>query len=207
MPVKRAGRVVLIHGARFKKADHENLRRLAVGFRATGFSVVFPTYGYLPALVIGLFQWLDRRIADSMAGFITEDDILVGHSNGGTLVYLISQQVKLRGAVLINPALDSKLVPRAGFVHVYYNAGDILTRLSALVPFHCWGDMGAIGYTGLDGRVRNFDQSNTPGLPSLTGHADVFKHGNVRLWGRFMAERCLESLEKLKSTKWGNCHD
>lgn len=207
MPAKRHGRVVLIHGARFQKADRDNLRKLAIGFRAAGFCVSLPTYGYLPALVIGLFQWLDRRIAETMASFITEDDILVGHSNGGTLVYLISKQVKLKGAVLVNPALDSSRIPNAKFVHVYFNKGDILTRISAVFPFHPWGDMGGVGYTGVDPRVTNFDQGNTPGLPVLHGHSDVFTKGKVRAWARFMAERCLEELSKMKSTNWSNDHD
>ncbi len=207
MPAKKYGRVVLIHGARFKKADRDNLRRLATGFRASGFCVILPTYGYLPALLIGLVQWFDRRIADSMASFIREDDILLGHSNGGTLVYLITQQVKVKGAILVNPALDSSRIPNADFIHVYYNKGDILTRISSIFPFHPWGDMGGMGYTGMDPRVTNFDQGNTPTLPTLNGHSDVFKRGKVRLWARFMAEKCIEELGKLKSTYWSKDHD
>lgn len=207
MPCQKHGRVVLIHGARFKKADKDNLRKLARAFRATGFTVVLPTYGYLPALLIGLIQWLDRRIAESMAAFIREDDILLGHSNGGTLVYLISNHVKVRGAILVNPALDSSRIPNADFVHVYYNQGDILTRISALFPFHPWGDMGGVGYTGADPRVTNFDQANTPGLPALNGHSDVFKQGNARPWARFMAEQCLQALCKLKLNSWSKDHD
>ena len=204
---KKLGRVVLIHGARFKKADRDNLRRIACGFRAAGFCVVLPTYGYLPALLIGMIQWLDRRIAESMASFIRPDDILLGHSNGGTLVYLITQRVKVRGAILVNPALDSSRLPDAEFVHVYFNSGDILTRISAIFPFHPWGDMGGVGYTGKDLRVSNYDQANTPGLPRLNGHSDVFKKGKVRPWARFMAERCIEAIGKLTSTHWSNDHD
>lgn len=206
MPAKKHGRVVLIHGVRFKKSDRDNLRRLATGFRATGFCVVLPTYGYLPALVVGLFQWLDRRIAESMAGFIQEDDILLGHSNGGTLVYLISKRQKIKGAVLLNAALDSTCIPEAKFIHVYYNAGDIVTKISNMIPFHPWGDMGGVGYTGDDPRVVNVDQGNPPeGLPALNGHSDVFKKGKVRQWARFMAELCLK--EVLKPEQWSKDHD
>lgn len=208
MPAPRYGRVVLIHGARFTKADRDNLRKLAVGFRAVGFCVTLPTYGYLPALLIGLFQWLDRRIAESMSGFIRPDDILLGHSNGGTLVYLISQRVKVRGAILVNPALDSSRLPNADFIHVYYNAGDILSKLSGLVPFHPWGDMGGYGYSGRDARVTNIDQGNPPaGLPRLNGHSDVFTHGKVRAWARFMAELCLKEVCKSADSKWSTDHD
>jgi len=206
MPKQNCGRVVLIHGARFKRADHDNLRRLAVGFRATGFCVLLPTYGYLPALVIGLFQWLDRRIAQTISGFIRDDDILLGHSNGATLVYLIAKTRRIRGAILVNAALDSDKIPNAEFIHVYYNSGDILTRISELVPFHPWGDMGANGYTGSDPRVVNIDQGNPPNdLPPLSGHSDIFKHGHVRPWSRFMAELAAKAVSL--STNWSTRND
>lgn len=201
------GRVVLIHGVKFRKKDKDNLRRLALGFRAAGFCVSMPSYGYVHPVIAGLFQWIDRRIADTMAGFIRPDDILVGHSNGATLVYLISQIVKPRGAVLINPALDSSRLPDSGFVHIYHNEDDWLVKLSAIFPWHPWGNMGSEGYTGTDPRATNFDQSNTPGMPVLHGHSSVFERGNIRPWSRFMADRCVEELEKLPSTKWSNDHD
>ena len=82
-------------------------------------------------------------------------------------------------------------------VHVYHNAGDMLVEFSKLVPFHPWGDMGNVGYVGDDARVTNFDQANTAGLPVLNGHSDIFAHGKVRPWARFMAERCLEAVTRL----------
>jgi alpha-beta hydrolase superfamily lysophospholipase len=198
MPKQYHGRVVLIHGAKFKKRDRDNLRKIAIGFRATGFCVVLPTYGYLPSLMIGLFQWLDRRIADAMSAFIGEDDILLGHSNGGTLVYLISKRTKIKGAILVNAALDSDKLPDAKFIHVYYNEGDVISKLSALIPFHPWGSMGGEGYSGSQPHVVNIDQGHPPnGLPPLNGHSDIFKHGKVRPWSRFMAELCLKALDEL----------
>lgn len=201
------GRVVIIHGVEFRKKDKGNLRRLAAGFRAAGFCAVLPSYGYVHPVIAGLFLWIDKHIAQTIAGFIRPDDILVGHSNGCTLIYLITQIVRVRGVVLINPALDSMLVPHAGFVHVYYNSSDFLTKLSALVPFHPWGGMGGWGYEGKDRRVTNFNQAATPGVPQLRGHSAVFERGNIRPWARFMAERCIEELEKLPVTRWGYCND
>jgi len=206
MPTKKCGRVVLIHGVRFKKADRDNLRRVATAFRATGFCVALPTYGYLPAFLVGLFQWLDRRIAESMSGFIQHGDILLGHSNGGTLVYLISKIVKIKGAILVNAALDVDKIPDADFVHVYYNSGDVLTRLSSVVPWHPWGNMGGEGYKGSDPRVVNVDQGNPPaGLPPLNGHSDIFTHGKVRPWSRYMAEQAAAAVKRLNN--WSRDHD
>lgn len=197
MNKKKLGRVVLIHGVRVRKKNR-NIHKLAAAFRAAGFCVVIPRYGYLPALLVGLFQWLDRRIADSMSAFIEDDDILLGHSNGGSLVYLISQERIIKGAILVNAALESDIIPNAKFVHVYYNTGDIVTRLSAFLPFHVWGSMGSIGYTGNDPRVISMDQGNPPaGLPPLKGHSDIFRLEHVRPWSRYMAELCAQEVLKL----------
>lgn len=197
MPPKKHARIVIIHGARFRRKDKQNLRKLATAFVTQGFDVVLPSYGYLPAFIIGLFMWLDRRIAQSMSGFIRSDDILVGHSNGATLVYLVSQYLHIRGAVLINAALDHSLVPNATFTHVYFNSGDMISRLSGIVPFHIWGDMGTNGYVGTDVRVRNIDQANPPAfLPPLHGHSDLFEPANIRAWSCYISAQCLKELEK-----------
>lgn len=198
MPKINRGRVVLIHGAEYRRRDRgTNMRRLAPSFRAAGFCVIIPTYGLVPALLLGLFPWLDARIAEAMASFIDANDILVGHSNGATLAYLISHRVQVRGAVLINAALNSNKLPKATFVHVYYNAGDIVTKLSRWLPFHPWGSMGGIGYTGpYNGRVRNINQGKPPdpSLPALDGHSDLFRVNKTRPWARYMAECCLQDV-------------
>lgn len=204
MPKINRGRVVLIHGASYRiKHRTSNMRLLAPSFRSAGFCIVIPTYGFLPALLLGLIPWLDARIAETMAAFISPHDILVGHSNGATLAYLVSKRIKVRGAILINPALDTYRVPAAGFTHVYYNAGDIVTKLSQWLPCHPWGAMGGRGYLGDDLRVTNINQAHPPeSLPRLWGHSDIFSVGKCRKWARFMAESCLREVLALK----GNHH-
>lgn len=198
-------RIVLIHGVQYRQKDRENLLKLAVAFRAAGFCIVLPTYGYIPAFVIGLFSWLDNRIADSMSAFIYEGDILLGHSNGGTLTYLISKRAKIGGAILVNPALDPALCPDAPFTQVYYNSGDWVSSLAGMVPFNIWGNMGSAGYLGSDPRVTNIDCGTPPdGLPPLAGHSDIFNPAKIRPWARYMAQRCLNALS---STSSGKYHD
>lgn len=203
---EKLGRVVLIHGVRLKSKEKNELKRLAPAFREAGFSVIVPSYGYMPAFLVGLFQWLDNRIADSMASFICENDILLGHSNGGTLVYLISQQVRLRGAILVNAALEVNDVPNAQFVHVYYNNGDIVAKLSSIIPFHPWGEMGGVGYQGNDPRVLNIDQANPPhpDLPSLDGHSDIFNPGKTTPWAKYMANLAFQAVLHLLHVKSHN---
>lgn len=196
MKKKHVARVVFIHGVQWGARD-KNMHRLAVAFREAGFCVVIPRYGYVPALLVGIFSWLDYRIAQSMSVFIQDDDILVGHSNGATLAHIITQTRRIRGAVLINAALEVDEAPNADFVHVYFNAGDCVAKWSAIIPFHPWGAMGSCGYLGERQDVVNIDQGDPPEphLPRLNGHSDVFTPGKIRAWARFMASRCIQALK------------
>lgn len=194
---KNLGRVVFLHGLQTSKRDRR-LHRLASAFHREGFCVFLPTYGYIPFFFGGIAQWLDRRIADSLAVFIDDDDILVGHSNGATIIYMIAKRVRIKGAILINAALEPNLAPEASFVHVYFNEGDWVTRLAALLPVHLWGEMGATGYTGEQENVLSINQGEPPtGLPALSGHSDIFKSSHLRPWSRYMALRCAEEVLRL----------
>lgn len=194
MNVQGLGRVVFLHGIKTPRKNRR-LHRLAGAFHREGFCVVIPYYGYIPALLSGLAGWIDGHLASTLAAFIKEDDILVGYSNGAAIAYLISEKIRIRGVILINPALDPDLVPKAGFVHVYHNKGDWVTGLAGLLPFHLWGSMGRDGYKGSLPHVTNYDCGKPPaGLPRLNGHTQIFKDGNLRPWSVFLAQRCVEEV-------------
>lgn len=190
-------RVIMIHGVKYTEKSKANFLQLVPAFDDAGFNVITPKYGFIPAFVIGFFQWVDNRLADSMASFIKPDDIILGYSNGGTLAYIISQKVKVRGIILINPALDSSLAPNADFVHVYYNDGDLVTWASSFIPFHLWGDMGKVGYKGKWNKcIMNIDEGHPPedDLPALDGHKDLFQPKNIGPWSKYMVKQLLISL-------------
>lgn len=198
-PTGKLGRVVMIHGVKQKRKDRHALKRFLPAFVRAGFCVLVPKYGFIPALLVGVFKWIDNRIADSMSEFIRPDDIILGHSNGATLAYLISQKVKVRGVILVNAALGVDKVPNAEFVHVYFNDGDWVAWASNFLPFHPWGAMGKYGYLGNDPRVINIDQGNPPleTLPRLNGHSDVFGVGKTVPWTRYMASLAAFSISQL----------
>lgn len=190
------GRVVLIHGVRVSSRNR-NLHKLAASFRSAGFCVVIARYGFVPAFLIGLFGWLDHRFADMVASFVEEDDILIGHSNGATLAYLISQKIRVKGVVMLNAALEPELAPAADFVHVYHNRGDWVVKLSGAIPFNIWGCMGNVGYTGNATHVVNIDQGKPPsGLPALSGHSDIFAPANIKPWGRYIAQLVVAAIRR-----------
>lgn len=186
----KLGRVILIHGIQ-GEGPELYLTRLAQYFQAAGFTVVIPRYGTLDLLGVSISSWANKRIADSLGSFVEPEDILLGHSNGGTISYMIAEKKRVRGCILINAALDSNRVPNAEFTHVYYNKSDWVVRASALVPFNYWGAMGSIGYTGTPRPdVTNIDCGSPPydDLPPLSGHSAIFKGNNLEPWARYMAQ-------------------
>lgn len=184
-------RVILIHGIQGESPPEMYLTRLAQYFQDAGFTVCIPRYGTLDLFGISFSSWANERISQSLGSFVEPGDILLGHSNGGAISYLIAQKKRVRGVILINAALDSNRVPNAEFTHVYFNKGDWVTRASTVLPFNAWGAMGALGYTGAPRPdIVNVDCGNPPydDLPRLSGHSTIFKGDNLAPWARYMAQ-------------------
>ena len=186
----KKSRIVMIHGIQ-ESSSAENLGKLTPFFIEAGFEVIQPLYGnmgYLTAVTMS--RWINPRIADALASFIQPNDILVCHSNGATIAFLISQKIKIRGTILINPALDEDLVPTVTcFNHIYYNAGDWVVWLSSFVPFNRWGSMGRYGYrSNPRSDTLNIDCSVPPlhDLPPIDGHSDLFVDEKLAPWARYM---------------------
>ena len=187
----------MIHGVRSVDPLKRGVGRLAPAFRSAGFCVTVPQYGFIPAFAVGILQRIDDSIASTIGSFLQPNDILLGHSNGAALTYLIAKHYRIRGAILINAALDSEHIPDCDWVHVYYNSGDWITRLASMIPFHVWGDMGAVGYTGTHrSTVINVDCGHPPepDLPVLSGHNAIFQPGNTAAWARFMAGQTVRAI-------------
>lgn len=186
------GRIVFIHGIQ-ERSPAKNLGKLASYFRREGFCVIQPRYGNMGLLTsITMSRWINPRIADSLSNFIQPDDILVCHSNGATIAYLISQRVRIRGTILINPALNVDSAPFVQqFNHIYHNRGDWVVLLSSFVPFNRWGAMGFYGYRGRprsDTLNINCSQPPYDGLPPLNGHSAIFQHPNLPPWARYISD-------------------
>lgn len=158
--------------------------------------VRYPDYGYILAVET---KRINPVIAGSVAPYVGEDDVMVGHSNGCAVIYdLLQMGVKMKGVVFVNGALrqDITLPPCVKFAHVYYNAGDNITEIArcaemlAISPVDAvWGEMGHAGYIGTDPRVKNFDCSNTIGLPAISGHSDIFTPAHIAAWGPFIKKQ------------------
>lgn len=101
--------------------------------------------------------------------------VVIGHSNGCSLIHKaaeLQEEPLFTRAVYLSPALNNKaeLPPLVTQCTVLHNAGDKVVSLGSLIPFHTWGNMGRVGYRGIDTRYENVDCS-----ASISGHSAWFK--------------------------------
>ncbi len=194
-------RAHLIHG--IHSSEGGATAALAPYFEAAGFQPLVYDYGWRT----GVFsRFYNGRVARTIARSVRPDDIVLGHSNGGTLCYLVQKLVPLFGMILLHPALDEDLsFKNARWVDVYHGDGDLVVEASELLGFfdlisHPYGRMGRIGYRGRDRHVVSIDDEKLTinlakmdeALPPVTGHTEMLKPGHIEAWGPFYARRARE---------------
>lgn len=159
-----------------------------------GFEVSYPEYGYELALETRL---VNPMLIGTLLPYIKPDDILVGHSNGCAIAYgLLEAGAPASRLAFINGALTTSwtLPEWVKSVDVYYNPGDDVTQIAQIgEELHIypqnWGELGHLGYTGIDPRVSNFNCGATSQMPIVSGHSDFFTPEKLKIWGPFLANR------------------
>ena len=173
-----------IHGIHTKD-PYKNIGKLEPYFWAKGYnSTLVHNYGYV--LAVGT-RFNNPGRAKTIGNHILPHDIIVGHSNGCLIAWMISNEKPVEGLVLINPALDDdiKFSDRINWIHVYYNHTDGAVPWANIFRFnHPMGDMGHDGYKGQDKRVLNIDccNSHRDTLPCVDGHSAIFSGLNLVPW-------------------------
>ncbi len=179
-------KAILVHGFNVTDGGKHTTDRLRPWFESSGYDVEECDYGWIGLLGV---RFLNKRFARKCKKMTTPGSIGIGHSNGCAIL----QAASLMGApfeqiVLINPALDSdaKFGKQGKFIHVWYSPSDIPVRMARLLPFHTWGDMGAVGYTGDDPRFFSYNKEDRnrwkmpDGTPIVSkSHSDVFHASNL----------------------------
>jgi hypothetical protein len=154
--------------------------------------VKYPDYGYILGIESRIVNPL---IVGSLQPYINPDDVIIGHSNGCAIAYdLMTQGVKVAGAIFINAALETNIVRPAGcpWIRVYFNSGDQITEAAQIaarlgIVDAVWGEMGHAGYSGKDPMVTNVNCGATTGMPVVSGHSDFFSPINLKPWGTYLA--------------------
>ena len=163
-------------------------------FEKAGFDrVLVHSYGYIFVLPIlpNAARWKNPKVVEEILPQIKSGDVIVGHSNGGTLARMLAERgAPISGAVLINPALDADaaLAKQVRWIHVYFNKDDGVVWWSKIIISHPWGEQGRVGYDGEpDARYSNFDCAAE--YPTISGHSDIFRPEKIYAWGPRIATR------------------
>lgn len=191
-------RIVLVHGI-YAREGNSNVWNMKEPLeRATGLPVEVFEYGFVSAWQA---RFTNGKNAKKLAKFLRATDVVVNHSNGAAVTWLATNKYGARpfGVVMLQPALDTWLLPKCDWVHVYYNAEDHIVWWSGLLLFHIWGRMGQVGYKPrhthkeLPG-VRQIDTINAAAyldLPPARGHLAVFQQPDVQSWGQYVGHQIL----------------
>lgn len=179
-------RVHLVHGFNVSDGGANTTDRLTPYFEVNGHEVIQHDYGWFGFLSV---RFRNHSVAEKIAKATTGEgyDVGVGHSNGCAILLDAASMGKFDGLILINPALDrdADIPDGVRWVHVYHNSGDKPVKWAKWLPMHPWGDMGRVGYCGMDGRVMNFSGDRLE--PRLSGHSDIFSPDKLPVWGSRLA--------------------
>lgn len=166
-------------------------------------------YGYALALPRFIGNWANNRRAAALAKRVKNCDVIVGHSNGCTLGYLVQRDHRrLSGLFLLQPALDNDVAfTGTDHVMVVYNERDDVVEQSRLARFSAWGNMGRVGYKGPSENVRQIDSMSPEPIPPLpySGHCGFVENGEavLRSWGREVGRFVEELLMQQQGVKNG----
>lgn len=155
------------------------------------YSIKYPDYGYI--LGVETCQ-INPAVVGTLKPYVNPQDIFICHSNGCAIAYdLMSQGVKVAGAIFINGALNSHFgrPSGCGWIDVYWNAGDTITEAAKIgaqlgIDDPSWGELGHSGYLGTDPLVTNYNCGVKVGMPIVSGHSDFFT--KLAAWGPFLMD-------------------
>lgn len=189
--------VIFVHGFNVYDSGAGTVGRLRPYFEQRGCTTEMLSYGHF-----NLFapRWKNRSVAEKLAERVRDIKsigmtcIVVGHSNGAAITHLAGEefQAPIDKAIYINPALDRAVRFPDSFkaFDVWHNPRDNVVKLSRLLPFHPWGDMGATGYTRFDYRGKNYNMLTNFDLPS-SKHSSIFHDPAIKVFGPIIADRGL----------------
>lgn len=160
----------IIHGIHTSEGSTSTPALMIPKLKRQHYNVVVHDYGWVLGI---LSRFQNEGRAKKIAPFIKEGDIILAHSNGADITrrMLKSFGIKPAGIILLQPALDDDIEFEPGdyWINVFFNEEDKAVWIAKFLPLHHpYGEMGRVGYTGLDTRVKNY---NTLKICSVGGHS------------------------------------
>lgn len=172
--------IVLVHGVLVDNPA-AGIGRLRDLFERHGFDVEQFECGRLGFAGV---RFANPNIAASLLAFLRQGSlhgrrevIPVGHSNGCCLIHLADRIQDDHAAVFeraayLSPALDRGANNLLRRTDVFHSRRDRVVGWARWLPWHWWGDMGAVGFTGKNECIHNHDCTEHIG-----GHSDWWTSG------------------------------
>lgn len=127
-----------------------------------------------------LTRWRNDRVIEQLWELLCQIDgdvILVGHSNGASIIHGIVNNSTdgIAGVVTVNGALDRDAdIPNSlPWWHNWYSKSDWVLSLARYRPWHDWGALGRGVYEGSHLRTTSFNMEGYTHGRSV-GHSSVF---------------------------------
>ena len=182
----------IIHGIHSSEAGTSTPARLVPELLDRGLCYKIHDYGCALAITS---RWKNPGRAVHIAQMIRPGDCILAHSNGCAITHImLNMGIAPSCVTFLQPALDDDTIfPDGNFViNVFHNKFDMTTRFAkwALWFHHPYGSMGAVGYTGNDPRIQNFDVYDMFGEK---GHVNPYLASDVR---RRVVSKMIDSSEE-----------
>lgn len=182
-------KVFLLHGFNVKDGGKNTILKLAPFFEERGAEVVDFAYGHFNLFMPRLRNpkvAQDLAVACNQAKLDGYNVVLVGHSNGCTIIHIAGEKFGAVAdkVVYINPALDRGVEFPKGFksFDVWHSPGDRIVKYSRFLFKNLWGDMGATGFTRHDPRGTNLN-AQTNFEQASSKHSSVFDDTLINYFG------------------------
>lgn len=189
-------RIHLIHGFNVSDGGAGTVGNLQATYEGMGHTVIRHNLG-----MIGLFS-LDSQNAKAVAHLlqhVSPGDVLVGHSNGVLICWLMIQQgYRPEAVICFQPSIRRDTKWPAGVpVLCIYNPFDWvvqlgrwwgrLTKRGRLAP-NGWGAAGRYGFTAVNHCVTNWNTSAAYWDFPTRGHSAVLRMPAAAYWAKLSAE-------------------
>lgn len=189
--------VFLLHGFNVRDGGKNTILKLSPYFAEAGAEVVDFGYGYFNLFMP---RWRNPQVAQDLAVACNQAKlagyrvVLVGHSNGCTIIHIAGEKYGAVAdkVVYINPALnrDVKFPPTFRSFDVWHSPSDKAVSISRILPLNLWGDMGAVGFTRHDERGMNFNAQTNFDRASKR-HSSIFSDALIDFFGPKIVSRCV----------------
>ena len=183
---------ILVHGFNVHDGGRGSVGKLRPFFASKGIPYLLLDYGFFNLIKT---YTSNKKVAKQLAESVktakvndpTSKVVVVGHSNGCAIIYLACKHYNapIDKAVFINPALESDVTRPESLksLDVWYSPSDKPVKWAKLLPWHIWGDMGRVGYTGSeDNMIRCFNKEKDFKVIS-DSHSDAFSIEDIPFYG------------------------